>query len=172
MPNIPNFTPQFNRIARQHRFKVAKKTDTRVRDLVSKAKTPLGDKNSHVVYNIPCKCGKEGYNGETDRKWRTRRKEHHDKVRLTKQDVEAGNVEQANKRINTGDGGLARHAVECTKEIDWENARIVGQERRWTQRKYLEGVESLRQKNKGVTPLNSYNQLEQWQPVLYNLFKK
>ena len=91
---------------------------------------------------------------------------------MTKQDVEAGNVEQANKRINTGDGGLARHAVECTKEIDWENARIVGQERRWTQRKYLEGVESLRQKNKGVIPLNSYNQLEQWQPVLYTLFKK
>ena len=48
----------------------------------------------------------------------------------------------------------------------------MGQERRWTQRKYLEGVESLRQKNKGVIPLNSYNQLEQWQPVLYTLFKK
>ena len=98
------------------------------------------------------------YNRETDRKWKTLKREHHDKVRLTKQYVEAGNVEQANanKRINAGDGGLARYAVECTKEIDWENSRIVGEDRRWTQRKYLEGVESLRQKNKGVIPLNCY----------------
>ena len=172
MPNIPKFTPQFNRIARQHGFKVANKTEKRVRDLATNAKTPLGDKNSRVVYTIPCKCRKHGYNGETDRKWRTRKKEHRDKVRLTKEDVDAGKVEEATKRMNTGDGGLARHAVECTEEIDWENAKIVGRERRWTQRKYLEGVESLRQRNKGVTPLNSFNQLEQWQPVLYTLFEK
>ena len=50
-------------------------------------------------------------------------------------------------------------ALSCSHEIDWENARIVGREQRWTQRKYLEGIESLRQKNKGVNPLNNYNQL-------------
>ena len=67
MPNIPNFTSQFNRIARRHRFNVANKTENRVKDLVSKAKTPLGDKNSSVVYSIPCKCKKYGYVGETER---------------------------------------------------------------------------------------------------------
>ena len=56
MPNIPNFTQQFNKIARKHGFKVANKTENRVRDLVAKAKTPLGEKNTNVVYNIPCKC--------------------------------------------------------------------------------------------------------------------
>ena len=60
MPSIPNFTPHFNRIARRHRFNVANKTENRVKDLVSKAKTPLGDKNSSVVYSIPCKCKKYG----------------------------------------------------------------------------------------------------------------
>ena len=60
MPNIPNFTPQFNKIARQHGFRVANNTNNRVKDLVTNAKTPLGDKNSCIVYNIPCKCQKHG----------------------------------------------------------------------------------------------------------------
>ena len=172
MPNIPGFTTKFNQIARRHRFKVANKTDTRVKDLITNAKTPLGDKNSRLVYIIPCGCEENAYNGETDRKWGSRKKEHCDKVRLTKEDVEAGNQTRATERMNTGDGGLARHAVSCSHEIDWDNARIVGREQRWTQRKYLEGIESLRQKNNGVNPLNNYNQLEQWQSVLYTLFKK
>ena len=50
-------------------------------------------------------------------------------------------------------------ATFCTSEIDWENAKIVGRESRWTQRKCLEGIETLREKNKGVVPLNAYNQL-------------
>ena len=33
MPNIPDFTPQFNKIARNHGFQVANKTDCRVKDL-------------------------------------------------------------------------------------------------------------------------------------------
>ena len=47
--NIPNVTPQFNKIAREHGFRVANKSGTRVRDLTSKAKTPLGDKNSCML---------------------------------------------------------------------------------------------------------------------------
>ena len=40
--NIPNITPQFNKIAREHGFKVANKSGTRVKDLTAKAKIPLG----------------------------------------------------------------------------------------------------------------------------------
>ena len=170
--NIPNVTPQFNKIARKHGFKVANKSGKRVRDLTTKAKTPLGDKNSNVVYNIPCGCSKYSYTGETHRKWETRRKEHHDKVRLTKQDIDSGNIESATSRMNTNDGGLAKHSTTCENEIKWEAAKIVGREQRWTQRKFLEGIESLREKNKGITPLNSYNQLEQWQSTLYPFFQK
>ena len=170
--NIPNVTPQFNKIARKHGFKVANKSGKRVRDLTTKAKTRLGDKNSNVVYNIPCGCEKYSYTGETHRKWETRRKEHHDKVRLTKQDIDAGNMESATSRMNTNDGGLAKHSSTCEKEIKWEDAKIIGREQRWTQRKFLEGIESLREKNKGITPLNSYNQLEQWQSTLLPFFQK
>ena len=170
--NVPNITPQFNKIAREHKFKVANKSGTRVKDLTTKAKTPLGDKNSNIVYNIPCGCNKYSYTGETHRKWETRRKEHHNKVRLTIQDIESGNIESATTRMNTNDGGLAKHTSTCTEEIKWENAKIVGREERWTQRKFLEGIESLREKNKGITPLNNYNQLEQWQSTLYPYFEK
>ena len=81
MPNIPTFTNRFNSIARRHRFKTANKADYKVRDLTTKVKTPLGDKNSNVVYNIPCKCEKYTYTGETCRKWSTRRKEHEGTVK-------------------------------------------------------------------------------------------
>ena len=172
MQNIPNITPQFKKIAREHGFKYVTKTGTRIKDLTSKAKTPLGGKNSKVVYKIPCGCDKHSYTGETKRKWETREKEHHDKVRLTKADLEAGNLESATARMNTNNGGLAKHSTTCEHEIDWENARIVGREAGWTQRKYLEGIESLREKNKGITPLNSFNQLEQWQSTLYPYFEK
>ena len=114
------------------------------------------------------KCKKHAYTGETDRKWESREKEHQDKVRLTLQDIEKGNNERAQQRMNDGDGGLAKHATVCPSGIDWSNARIVAKEQRWTQRKYLEGIETLRQKNQGIRPLNSYNQLEQWQSVIYS----
>ena len=96
--------------------------------------------------------------------------EHKDKVRLTLADMEAGKEEVAERRMNSGDGGLARHAVTCEGDINWEESKIIGRERRWNQRKLLEGIESLRQKDKGITPLNSYNQLEQWQATLSRCF--
>ena len=73
--------------------------------------------------------------------------------------------------MNESDGGLAKHATTCHHGIDWEKARIVAKEENWTQRKLLEGIETLRLKNMGMTPLNQYNQMEQWQGVLHSLFK-
>ena len=98
MQNIPGFTQQYNKIARKHGFRVANNTEQRVKDLISNAKTPLGGKTTNCVYNIPCKCKKHAYTGETDRKWESREKEHQDKVRLTLQDIEKGNNEKAQQR--------------------------------------------------------------------------
>ncbi len=168
MPNIPEFTTKFNNIARKHKFKTANKANNKVRDLTSNAKTPLGDKNSKVVYNIPCKCEENAYTGETDRMWKTRQKEHESKVRLTKRDIENGDLESATERMNTGDGGLAKHSTECEKEIDWENAKIVGKENNKTKRKMLEGVETVKQKCKGKNPLNAFNQMIHWQSTIYS----
>ena len=97
--------------------------------------------------------------------------EHKDKVRLTLQDIEKGDEEKAKKRMNDGDGGLAKHASFCKEGIDWENARIVAKEAKWTQRKFLEGIETLKEKNKGIHPLNSYNKMEQWQSMIYSFME-
>ncbi len=168
MPNIPEFTTKFNNIAQKHKFKTANKANNKVRDLTANAKTPLGDKNSKVVYNIPCKCEENAYTGETDRMWKTRQKEHESKVRLTKRDIENGDLERATERMNTGDGGLAKHSTECEKGIDWEHAKIVGKENNKMKRKMLEGVETVKQKCRGKKPLNAFNQMIHWQSTIYS----
>ena len=99
--------------------------------------------------------------------WESREKEHQDKVRLTLQDIADGNTQRAEERMNTGDGGLAKHSAVCDHQINWEGARIVGRERNTAQRKFLEGIETLKEKSKGKTPLNSYNNMEPWQPVIF-----
>ena len=124
-----------------------------------------------MVYNIPCGCEKASYTGETDRKWESREKEHQDKVRLTQADIANGNVQRANDRMNTGDGGLAKHNSVCHKSINWEGAKIVGRERRTAQRKFLEGIMTLKEKSKGKTPLNTYNQMEPWQPIIFEYLR-
>ena len=167
IPNIPSFTRTFSRIAKQHHFRTTSRAENKVRDISSKARTPLGDKNTHVTYNIPCGCEEHSYSGETDRMWRTRKKEQQDKVRLTKTDLENGNVERATERMNTGDGGLAKHSTVCPHPIKWEDAKIVGRERNSTKRKFLEGIVTLKEKSKGIIPLNAYNQMEPWQPTVY-----
>ena len=85
--------------------------------MTAKAKTPLGDKNLNVVYIVPCRCHKHSYSGETYRKWETGHKEYQDKVRLTKQDIDTGNIELATTRLNTNDGGLAKYMSTCGKIV-------------------------------------------------------
>ena len=167
IPNVPTFTRAFSRIARQHNFRSTSKAVNKVKDLSSKAKTPLGDKNMNVVYKIPCGCEEHSYTGHTDRKWGSRKKEHMDKVKLTQRDIQNGNIESANERMNTGDGGLAKHNSVCEHPIMWDQARIVRKEQKLDQRKYLEGIMSLKEKSKGIIPLNAYNQMEPWQPTIY-----
>ena len=66
VPHIPSFTRTFNRIAQQHNFRTTTKAENKVRDITSKARTPLGEKNKNVAYNIPCGCKK------TFIQWRSR----------------------------------------------------------------------------------------------------
>ena len=72
--------------------------------LTTKAKTCLGDKNSNIAYNMPYRCFK--YTGERNHWWETQRKEEYDKVYLTKQDIDAENIEPTTKTMNTNDGEL------------------------------------------------------------------
>ena len=83
--------------------------------------------------------------------WESREKEHQDKVRLTEEDIANGNTDRANERMNTGDGGLAKHNSTCDRSINWEGARIVGREKRTVQRKFLEGNGEQNEARRGQT---------------------
>ena len=78
-------------------------------------------------------------------------------------------MDKATARMNERDRGLAKHAASRQQGIDWENAKTVAKEENWTQRKLLEGIETLRLKDKGIIPLNQYSQMDQWKGVLHTL---
>ena len=107
----------------------------------------------HTTFHAVAK--KHLYSGETERMWRTWKNEHRAKVRLTHTDLANGNEERAADRMNSGDGGLAKHSTMCEHPIDWEAAKIVGREKNSTKRKLLEGIVTLKEKSKGIIPLNS-----------------
>ena len=47
------------------------------------------------------------------------------KVKLTQKDMAENNREQAEKRMNTGDGGLAKHDKTCPNNIQWQESCII-----------------------------------------------
>ena len=91
-----------------------------------------------------------------------RKKEYLGKVRLKREDTDVGNLQRATERMKTWERRMAKHVSTWSHKVDRENTNIIRKKRRSSQRKCLEGIESLCQQNRGVTPLNSYNQLEQW----------
>ncbi len=55
--------------------------------------------------------------------------------------------------------------------VKWEAAKIVGRERKTTQRKFLEGIMTLKEGSKERIPLNAYNQMEPWQPTVFSFLR-
>ena len=81
-------------------------------------------------------------------------------------------MDMADKRMNTGDGGLAKHSTHCGEAVNWDKAKIIGKEVNTTKRKFLEGIETLKERSRGVIPLNTYNQMDPWQPTIYAYMEK
>ena len=171
VPYLKGFSEKFKRIARKYKFRVAHTPGRKVKETKKLCQEPLGQKNKDVVYKIPCGCEKYSYIGETWRKLETRLYEHKMGVRMTKQDLELGRIEEANKRLNKEDGGLPRHNTECAHEIKWEGVEIVGMERNTMERKVLESIETKREETRGNRVLNNYKQIPQWNLVLNKYFQ-
>ena len=80
-----------------------------LRSLLTKAKDPLPtEKQSNVVYEVPCTCGKV-YIGETKRRLETRLKEHKD----------------ASAKSLTDRSAIAKHAHANDHPINWAGTRIL-----------------------------------------------
>ena len=78
------------RIASKHRVEKAFWPGTKVKKLNSKARTPLGEKKSNVIYSTSCKCKNDIHIGEAYRMFETREKEEEAKICLTKKELKEG----------------------------------------------------------------------------------
>ena len=63
---------------------------------------------------------------------------------MTNGDIQNAKLTAAKERMGKEVGGLAKHSVECKRNIDWENTCKLGGEDRLRPRKVREGIESLR----------------------------
>ncbi len=95
---------------------------TRVKD-----KVPM-DKQTGIVYSIPCSDCNIQYIGETGRALQTRKQEH-------KRSVEQQRVEQS---------ALAEHVKQTGHNISWDDMRPLVKENRFCQRKWSEACVILK----------------------------
>ena len=109
------FSEIFKRIVSKHGVKKAFRPGTKIKELTSTARTPLGEKKANIVYQSPCKSKDSVYVGETYRMFKTRKKEHEAKSRLTKRDIEDGNIESVERRMGKEDWGHAKHSTQCSQ---------------------------------------------------------
>ena len=87
IPYLKNLSERFKRIASRHSFRVAFKPGRKLKKIKSTCQKPLGERQKHVAYRIPCHCQHSLYVGETWRLFQTRKNEHISKVRLTNRDM-------------------------------------------------------------------------------------
>ena len=170
IPYVRGLSEEFKRFGKARGFNTYFTPGMKLRSISKLQQTPLGNKRSNVVYRIECKCEKARYTGETKRRFTTLLSEHQASVRLTKADLDAGDMQSAEKRMGKEDGGIARHSTECTKGIDWDSAKVIGLESDWKKRKVLEGIESLRSQHEKKLVLNNHDQLYPWRGLLNEFF--
>ena len=108
LQNWGNIFVRFIESVSKHGVKTAFRPGSKIKELKSTARTPLGEKKANVVCQIRCKCKDNEYIGETCRMFEIKKKEHEAKVRLTKRDIEVGNIESAEIRMGKEGGGLAK----------------------------------------------------------------
>ena len=149
---LKGYSEIFKKITSKHGVKTALRPGTKVKEIKSKARTPLGEKKANVVYSIPYKCKNDIYIEETYRIFETRKKEHEAKVRLPKKDLKEGNIESAETRMGKEDGGIDRHSTQCSQRIDSKKSKVVVTVKNTKQRIVREGVESEKLKFRGKTP--------------------
>ena len=65
IPYLKGFSEIFKRVASKHGIMTAFRPGTKVKELKSMARTPLGEMKANVVYTIPCKCENNVYVGES-----------------------------------------------------------------------------------------------------------
>ena len=102
-----------------------------------------------------------------------RHREHEADLRLTRQDIEDGNMGSAQRRAEKS--RLVQHYVNgCDYNPDWENVKVVGTDRGWISRRLRETFYSLKRayNNKEVINDTDVKFDESWTKTLENFWAK
>ncbi|KAK3735298.1 hypothetical protein QZH41_000232 [Actinostola sp. cb2023] len=109
LPYVKGTTEKISRVLSRHKIRTCVKPHKTLREILSRPKDPvISEKQTGVVYTIPCGECDTSYIGETGRALGTRIKEHQASVRLNHPEKSA----------------LAEHAHTSGHAIDWNNIKI------------------------------------------------
>ena len=126
IPYIQGTSEKIKRVLQQHDLKVMLKPTRKLGDVVSRIKDNVVDeKETGVVYSIPCRDCSVQYIGQTGRAFLTRKKEHISSV----------------KNFIREQSALAERSYNLDHRIDWDKASILLQESREQQQKWEEAWE-------------------------------
>ena len=108
LPYIRGLSENLQRTCRPLVFLVVHKSNSTLRSILMKVKTPISrDQAKGVIYRIPCECGQE-YNGET-------LKSIHERIAEHRRSVRRGNTNNS----------IAVHVQTTDHIIKWENAEVL-----------------------------------------------
>ena len=109
IPYVAGISERIRKVCRDYNIRTVFKSGPTLRSLLTKVKDPLPiTKQSNVVYEVPCTCGKV-YIGETKRRLETRLKEHKDACIKCLADKSA----------------IAEHAWTNDHPINWTETRVL-----------------------------------------------
>ena len=109
LPYVAGVSERIRKVCRDFNIKTVFRSGPTLRNLLTKVKDPLPiDKQSNVVYEVPCTCRKV-YIGETQRRLGTRIKEHKD----------------ACVKNLTDKSAIAEHARTNDHPINWTERKIL-----------------------------------------------
>ncbi|XP_062518280.1 uncharacterized protein LOC134193468 [Corticium candelabrum] len=110
LPYISGLSEDIRRICKGYNIRVSFKSGRNLRNMLCKVKHPIPKEHqSHLIYQIPCACGKT-YIGETKRRLATRLKEHKELCRKMENEKSA----------------VAEHTWSNQKcNMDWDGTRIL-----------------------------------------------
>ena len=127
LPYISGVGEDIRRVCSRHNLRVVFRPGRRLRMMLSRVNDRLPrEKDSKVVYQIPCDCGKV-YISETTRRLETRLREHRD----------------VHHKGNTETSAVAEHAWNTLHSIQWDNTTIIGQARGTKELKIMEALHIL-----------------------------
>ena len=109
LPYVAGISERIRKVCWDFNIRTVFKSGPTLRSLLTKVKDPLPTtKQSNVVYEVPCTCGKV-YIGETKRRLETRLKEH----------------KETCTRYLTDKSAIAEHAWANDHPINWAETKIL-----------------------------------------------